>query len=143
MVSNMENQHKISKNFYLEEFLCRCGNCRYSELDIPVDQLLSDDFVKRLQLVRDEIGKPFKINSGARCYQHNALCGGAPESAHLVTGLIPCSAADISTRGWSGRLKYKLIQSALDNKIRGIGVAKHFIHLDMKFKRIALWGYGE
>ena len=140
-MSNSNKQPKLSKNFYKSEFLCKCGKCLYSMPDIDDDILVSEIFIGKLQAIRNDIEKVLKINSGARCPLHNESVGGAVTSAHLVTMLKPCEAADISVKGWSGAAKYKLLRSALKHNIWGIGIAKDFIHLDSKKSRKAIWSY--
>lgn len=65
---------KITPNFQDVEFTCRCG-CGY--------MAINPDIVNRLQVIRDIIGLPIKINSGCRCEKHNKEVGGAPNSYHL------------------------------------------------------------
>lgn len=140
-MSNIYRQ-RISKNFFLDEFLCKCANnCIYSMPEIAPDVLLSQVFLDKLQMIRDDIGKPFRINSGARCIHYNEEIGGAKLSAHLVTALKPCEAADISTVGWSGAARYKFLRSALKHNMWGFGIAKNFIHIDSKKSRKSIWSY--
>lgn len=130
---NQPKRVRLSRNFFLDEFQCNCGSCDFENL---IDGL----FVVKLQNIREDVGKPFKLNSAARCEEHNRLVGGYPGSAHLVTKDKPARAVDISTVGWTGEERYLLIKSAIKYGIRGIGIAKTFIHIDTK-KRRAVWGY--
>lgn len=85
--------------------------------------------------LRGLLGRSFKVNSGFRTPEHNRSEGGAPQSGHL-TG----EALDIGTRGWTERERCDLIIYALKLGFTGIGIAKTFIHLDVKARR-ASWRY--
>lgn len=88
-----------------------------------------------LDALRGLIGRPCRVNSGYRTPEHNKAEGGAPSSGHL-TG----EAVDIGTRGWTERERCDLILYALKLGFTGIGIAKTFIHLDIKNRR-ASWRY--
>ena len=64
------NDIKISENFNLKEFACKCG-CN--------QVMLHSELLKRLQQIRTMTGLPVRINSGYRCPIHNKLVGGAVE----------------------------------------------------------------
>jgi hypothetical protein len=66
---------RISSNFKVGEFACKCGRCT---------QLLVDEkLVEWLQKLRDHYNAPVNINSGYRCKTHNAAVGGDPGSHHM------------------------------------------------------------
>jgi len=138
-MSNDTNQQKIMINFRKSEFKCKCNSCRYSRDDIDIGELMDPIFLDKLQHMRTDVGKPFRINSGARCALYNESVGGVPISAHLVTGIQPACAADISMVGWSAAARYKFVKSAIKYNMWGIGIYKNFIHVDSKKKRKALW----
>jgi len=85
--------------------------------------------------LRGLLGRSFRVNSGFRTPEHNRAEGGAPQSAHL-TG----EAVDIGTRGWTERERCDLVLYALKLGFSGIGIAKTFVHLDVKARR-ASWRY--
>lgn len=60
-------------NFNRNEFKCNCG-CGKDAID---------ELKCRAQLLRDMVGKPMEVNSGARCAAENARVGGVPNSMHL------------------------------------------------------------
>ncbi len=60
----------ITKNFKTDEFACPC--CDAVKMDI--------DFVKTLQLLREEYDSPLRVNSGFRCEKQNKQVGGADSS---------------------------------------------------------------
>jgi len=111
----MVNDFRISKNFNLSEFSCKC--CGSVKIDSEV--------VKRLQLMRDKIQKPIIITSGYRCPKHNQEVGGAENSYH-TQGL----AVDIVVDGYS---LDELEMIAKEVGFRGLGIYRsaNFIHLDL------------
>ena len=116
----------ITKNFKTAEFACPC--CDAVKMDI--------DFVKTLQLLRDEYGSPMRINSGFRCEKHNKKVGGSDSSSHLW-GM----ASDISVT--DSILRYRMIQCAQKIGIERIGIRRDFIHFDTDYKKRTpvIWTY--
>lgn len=116
------------KYFKLEEFACKhCG-----------ENLIDENFVRRLDQLRDICGFPFVIVSGYRCPTHNAAVGGAVNSQHML-GL----AADIAA---TSSQAYMILSGAFSLGFRGIGVGmapgkSQFVHLDLREKRPAVWSY--
>lgn len=64
----------ITKNFDRREFVC--GHC--GRLDA-----LEKNFVRKLQRLRDIVGRPLVIVSGYRCPEGNASVGGSKYSQHI------------------------------------------------------------
>ncbi len=110
----MINDIKLTDNFNLKEFECRC--CKQVKID--------SELVRLLQELRNKIGQPIIITSGYRCEKHNKEVGGKEDSYHLQ-GL----AVDVTGSFQVGRVA--LI--AKDVGFRGIGIyrEKHFLHLDL------------
>ena len=107
-------------NFSADEFTCKCG-CEANEID--------EDFVYRLQDLRDRCNFPFKVTSGYRCPNHPNEIKRTEEGrigAH-TTG----RAVDIRV---SGHDAYTLIKHATNMGFTGLGVQQkgenRFIHLD-------------
>jgi zinc D-Ala-D-Ala carboxypeptidase len=113
-------------NFTKEEVACKCG-CGF---------LPKPEFMEKLQRLRNLYGKKMKITSAARCETHNAKVGGAPASKH-VEGLavdIACSSKDACD----------LFELAVEVGFWGRGVAKTFVHLDMRtYEERRVWQYGK
>lgn len=106
---------RLSENFKLDEFKCKCGKC---------DPILVDDaLVTWLQKLRDHFGKSVNINSGYRCAAHNASpkVGGSP-SSHHVKGM----AADIRVEGVTPEEVAKYAESI---GIQRIGLYDTFVHI--------------
>ena len=117
MVKKYKRSDKIrlSKNFRLDEFKCKCGKC---------DPILVDDaLVTWLQKIRDHFGRSVNINSGYRCATHNASpkVGGNPGSHHLK-GM----AADIRVEGI---LPSEVAKYAESIGIQRIGLYDNFVHI--------------
>jgi uncharacterized protein YcbK (DUF882 family) len=79
----------LSRNFQLSEFASKCG--RPTPLKV-VERLRV--LAQNLQVLRDEVKRPIRINSGYRSPQHNQAIKGAPKSRHVVG-----DAADIVVTG--------------------------------------------
>lgn len=121
----MPNKTYLSKNFYKEEFECKCG-CGSKEINIRLIQKLQElrDYLNATKPHNaDEIG--IYILSGCRCEAHNKSIGGQEVSAHL-TGL----AADIVVN--NSQFRFKVLAYCF-RKFQRIGVytKEGFIHLDI------------
>jgi len=116
---------KLSTNFSLSEFQSKDG----SETP-PMVILNLRKLAKNIQVLRDYIGKPIKINSGYRSPQHNAKIGGAKNSQHL-TG----KAVDIRVDGMTPKQLFDIIET-LQNKgkmdIGGLKAYNSFVHYDIR-----------
>tara|TARA_B100001057_G_scaffold501185_1_gene621657 strand:+ start:1364 stop:1717 length:354 start_codon:yes stop_codon:yes gene_type:complete len=100
----------------------------YKEFDSPdvkgSGEMMSKKLLSKLDMIREEFGKPIHINSGYRTETHNLKVGGTPKSSH-VKGL----AVDISCKNSTDR--FKLIDLFIKHEITRIGVADTFIHVDI------------
>jgi len=87
---------------------------------------MDDDFMHKLDIIREEVGFPLVINSGYRHETHPIEAAKSKPGAHSSG-----KAVDIRVRGQDA---LKLIEVALKNGITGLGVKQHgesrFIHLD-------------
>lgn len=114
-------------NFSIAELSCRCGG-RFCAGAYWHDEA----FLDGLQSMRDDIGKPLRLNSAHRCPQWNGAVGGAPLSQHKTM------AADISL---SGHDRFALFSAAKRHGFRGFGLANSFLHVDRRVYP-ATWYYG-
>jgi uncharacterized protein YcbK (DUF882 family) len=105
---------QLSKHFSKKEFDCQCG-CGTGTINTIL--------VQKLELVRQEYGKPMRINSGIRCLEHNRKIGSKDTSSH-----IKCVAADVGCTDMSAR--HELLQILL-KYFKRVGVHKQFIHVDV------------
>lgn len=113
-----ERNRKLSANFCVGEFACKCSRCS----QILVDEAL----VERLQQLRDHFESAVNINSGYRCEAHNAEVGGSKTSHHMK-GM----AADIRVEGFEPAEVAKYAESI---GIRRIGLYEgdkegNFVHI--------------
>jgi uncharacterized protein YcbK (DUF882 family) len=69
----------LTRNFTLKEFASKDGTATPLSVVHKLQQLAIN-----LQALRDEIGKPIRINSGYRSPSHNRAVGGALRSRHVV-----------------------------------------------------------
>lgn len=96
----------------------------FSEAEVAKWKLKPELFTL-LDDLRGKCGFPFIINSGLRTKAENdALQGSVSESAHLSGLAVDLSITDSLKR-------FKLIEVALKNGIKRIGVGKTFVHIDL------------
>lgn len=115
---------QLTKNFYREEFACKCGECDHSTVDA--------ELLTVLQRLRDWFRKPITINSAHRCRKHNTAVGGSNNSKHLL-GI----AADIVVEDISPEEVYKHLDGRY-LQMYGIGKYSSFVHIDVRQKK-ARW----
>ena len=118
------NNIKISDNFNLREFQCKCG-CGTVKLH--------SELLRRLQAIRTETGRAAVINSGYRCPTHNKKVGGASNSQHLHG-----KAADIVIKGLPIAEQRKICEKYFPDG--GIGYANTYTHVDTRGSK-ARWTY--
>lgn len=114
---------QLTKDFSTDELRCPCcGLCP-----------MNPGFMAALQKLRNLWGKPIKISSGFRCEKHNTLVGGAKDSQHLKGKAGDCetNAAD----------RYDFVKLAFEVGFKGVGVAKSYVHLDIRDGSPAFWTY--
>ena len=108
----------MTPHFSRAELACRCG----------CGMLPAKDFIEKLEAIRVVYEKPMKVNSAARCPEHNAKVSGTGRTGPHTTG----RAIDI---GVSGNDAHELLRIAMRvGYFTGIGVNQkgnaRFIHLD-------------
>ena len=105
----------IRTHFTDREMDCGCG-CQ---------KTVAPELLVRLEALRALIEKSLTITSGARCEKHNRAIGGATHSWHL-NGL----AVDIACT--DSKLRIDILRNAGKLGFNGIGIAKTFIHLELR-----------
>ena len=116
---------KLTKNFRLSEFACKDGTPVPSELMQNVIEL-----AEQLQVLRDFIGKPIRVNSAYRTPSHNKKVGGSPLSQHLQA-----KAADIKVDGIRPSEVHGIIKELIkDGRMQegGLGRYVSFTHYDIR-----------
>ena len=115
----------LSKNLNSKETACKCG-CGFGDTFGLIDPQLVIGF----QVLRDTLGTPLHINSGARCFKHNNKIGGSQNSQHLIGKALDVR-SDIYTPSEIAAFASQI--PIFYNG--GIGTYKTFVHLDTGNKR--------
>lgn len=95
---------------------------------------IQDEFVHALDKLREECGFPFAITSGYRDPSHSVEAKKEKAGQHTL-GI----AADIAVSGGSQR--FIIVSKALELGFSGIGVARTFVHVDIRTSQPVLWCY--
>jgi len=119
---------RLTKNFTLAEFACKDGT------PVPDDKIdIVRQLAQNLQILRDYLESPIKINSGYRTEAYNKRIGGASRSQH-----VQCTAADIVVMGFTP----KYVQDSIEKLITegkmaegGMGRYQTFTHYDVRGRR--------
>ena len=113
----------LSKNFSKLEIMCPCG-CGADKIS-PV-------LIKKLQKVRNIIGRPLIITSGVRCKFYNESIKASMSSSHVPDDSGTGNAVDIACTNSNER--YELVEVA-QKFFQRIGISGGsyggFIHLDV------------
>lgn len=118
---------KLTPNFDLAEFFCNDGTKVPAELMPNVRELAAN-----LQVLRDEIGEPIRINSAYRHPAYNKKIGGAPKSQHLLA-----KAADIVAKSYTPKQLKAVVERLIKAKklwFGGVGLYPGFLHVDTRSK---------
>ena len=122
---------QITKNFNLKEFRSNLHNKAGFEVFQVPEYLLGNvkTLANQLQVIRDYIDLPIKINSAYRTPLFNKSVGGAKNSQHLYA-----KAADLKTELEPKKL-YDIIEYLInDGQILegGLGLYPTFVHYDIR-----------
>jgi len=121
----------MSKYFTTAETACQCG-CGKSSMD--------EDFMRKMDAMREEAGFPFIVTSAVRCGAHNNNVSSTGFDGPHTTG----QAIDI---GVDRQQAFTFIELAVKYGMTGIGVKQHgdgrFIHVDDLHEgvRPTVWSY--
>lgn len=116
---------QLTPNFNLAEFNCNDGTKVPPELMPNVRELAAN-----LQILRDEIGEPIRINSAYRHPAYNKKVKGKPRSKHLTA-----EAADIVAKSYTPKKLAAVIEKLIKAgkmKQGGIGIYPGFTHYDVR-----------
>lgn len=115
----------MTKNFNISEFQCKCG------CDMPYDVIKNIKLLaENLQIVRDVLGEPIRINSAYRCEAHNKSIGGVSNSQHILG-----KASDVVVSNLSTEEVYTALDRLMDGKFisqGGLGKYNTFTHYDIR-----------
>jgi len=95
---------------------------------------MSEEFLEKLDDLRHKCGFPFIITSGYRDPTHSIEARKAKAGTH-ARGI----ASDIRIN--NGNEAYDIIKNAQSMGFNGIGVAKSFIHVDIRKGMPVVWSY--
>ena len=95
---------------------------------------MSEEFLEKLDELRHKCGFPFIITSGYRDPTHSIEARKAKAGTH-ARGI----ASDIRIN--NGNEAYDIIKHAQSMGFNGIGVAKSFIHVDIRQGMPVIWSY--
>ena len=125
------------QNFKPAEFICHCGRCNGSTPGGVAD-LMDQDFITKLDWLRNDLGFPIGITSGYRCPDHNASVSSTGRDGPHTTGM----AVDLDL---NRERAFKILKHIEELGFMGLGVqqkdAGRFIHLDMARDTYAFWSY--
>jgi uncharacterized protein YcbK (DUF882 family) len=113
------------KHFDISEFRCR----ETGESD------MKPEFIHMLDELRERVGQPMVITSGYRSKEHTAERNKEKGGTH--TQGIAC---DIAVSNGVDRMR--IVKEALSMGFGGIGVARTFVHVDMRATTPVMWTYG-
>ena len=99
---------------------------------------MNDQFLDKLDQLREACGFPFTITSGYRDPSHPVEMAKPKARRGKGTHCLGI-AADIAVSG--GTQRYDIINQALRLGFNGIGVAKSFIHVDTRSTQPVIWSY--
>jgi len=109
---------------YFTEDELKCSHCGKSNID--------ENFMKKVEVLREQLGFPFPVNSGYRCPEHPI------EAKKPQPGYHEKGAVDVAV---SGEDAWTLINVASSLGWGGIGVnTPSFIHLDRRSAK-TVWKY--
>lgn len=104
-------------NFVRSEFECHCG-CGFDVVDA--------ELLNVLNRMREDIGNPVIIMSGARCAKHNKMIKGVDLSQHLLG-----KASDVRVKYKLPKDVYKYLDTMYPDQY-GIGLYETFVHIDVR-----------
>ncbi len=130
---NKGQEFNLGPYFKTAEFDCQCKH------DSCVEQKISIELVKKLQDVRVELARPVKVTSGFRCSKHQAdlRSSGVNTVVARVSTHELGNAADIRPvdRNMTGFLEI------VEKSFLSIGLAKTFLHVDLREDKERRWNY--
>lgn len=92
------------------------------------------EFIHSLDELREKCGFPFTITSGYRSERHSIEAAKQAPGTH-AQGI----AADIAI--FTGSQRRAIVKHALELGFGGIGIAKTFVHVDIRTQEPVIWAY--
>ena len=123
----------FNKYFKTDEFSCQC------KLKSCVNQKVSKDLIKKLTELRESVNEPLRITSGFHCKEHQEEIRKSGQStvvAKVSTHELG-DAADVQPT----RTNMRDFETLAAKIFKAIGIAKNFLHLDLRDDKIRRWPY--
>jgi uncharacterized protein YcbK (DUF882 family) len=125
-----EEKAKLSAHFSTEEFECKCA------LETCGPQRVSARLVALLEETRTDYGLPIRVTSGFRCQGYQAqLRAQGYETAKGLSQHELGRAADIAGTDM------RLLEVAASEYFKAIGIARTFVHVDLRADKERRWTY--
>jgi uncharacterized protein YcbK (DUF882 family) len=127
----IKERMKLTKNFDLKEFECKCGCKMPLEVYENVIKLAGE-----LQKLRTYLDRPIRINSAYRCESHNYKSGGSKTSQHLLG-----KASDVVVDSLKPAEVHRIVEDLIgmgEMLQGGLGLYDTFLHYDIR-KSKARW----
>lgn len=124
---------RLTKNFTKREFKSKDGSRMPDSVLENVKELALN-----LQVLRDFLGEPLRINSAYRSEAHNQSVGGSSRSQHLLG-----KASDLRVKDLDSEDLYHIIEALISEgkmKEGGLGLYNSFVHYDIRGAR-ARWNF--
>jgi uncharacterized protein YcbK (DUF882 family) len=121
---------KLTENFSMDEFECKCGCVMPDFVKKNVQEL-----AENLQVIRDAYGR-IDLTNSYRCKEHNADVGGSVNSQHLKGKAADIKSSTIVPIDMAA-IVYDLMKSE-KFKLGGVGIYNTFTHVDIRGSR-ARW----
>lgn len=125
--------YPFNKYFKTNEFSCQCKNkdC--------VEQKVSKELIAKLTGLREAINEPLTITSGFRCKAHQEEIRKSGQST-VVAKLSTHELGD-AVDAKPTRTSIKDFETIAAKFFMAIGIAKGFLHLDLRTGKIRRWLY--
>ena len=121
---------KLTNNFSLDEFECKCG-CKMPEF-VKKNVI---ELAENLQVLREVVGR-LDLTNGYRCKEHNADVGGSVNSQHLKGKAADIKSSDINPEDMAAIVDD--LMKCESFKLGGVGIYNTFTHVDIRGVR-ARW----
>lgn len=122
-----------SPHFKWRELECKCR--RACGLNGGKARWIQPQAIEKLEVMRELLGLPMRINSASRCGLHNQDVRGSALSTHRSSSTRASCAFDVAIT----MDKDKIIEAAIEAGFKGIGINyRTFVHVDNRPRR-ARW----
>lgn len=116
---------QLTTDFHVREFKCNDGT------KVPADLLPNVAVLAaQLQIIRDYINTPIRLNSAYRTKAYNDKCEGSPKSQHLLA-----KAGDMVTDKYTPKQLAVIVKKLIRAKKilqGGVGIYPSFVHYDIR-----------